>query len=56
MILDRDALDWGIRSHQEHPVGDDKEWVSEANRFETDQKGKVVDGIQWVNGDARKLW
>ena len=53
--LDRDALDWGIRSHQEHPVGDDKEWVSEANRFETDQEGKVVDGIQWVNGDARKI-
>ena len=53
--LDSDALDWGRKSHQTHPIGDDIEWIPETSRFSLPQEGIVEDGIQWVKGDAKKI-
>ena len=53
--LDYDALSWAMKSHENHPIGDNINWIPETSRFETESKGTVEDGIQWVNGDAKKL-
>ncbi len=53
--LDVDALAWGKISHKIHPIGDGIDWVPEPSRFATKQQEIVEDGIQWVNGDAKKL-
>lgn len=53
--LDVDALAWGKKSHENHPINDGINWTPEPSRFEAKPKDSVEDGIQWVNGDARKL-
>ncbi|CAI8160716.1 MAG: tRNA (guanine(26)-N(2)/guanine(27)-N(2))-dimethyltransferase [Methanobacteriota archaeon] len=53
--LDTNAIDWAKKSHIEHPIGDNKKWEIEASRFEKESRGEVIDGINWVVGDARSL-
>jgi len=53
--LDFDALSWGKKSHQTHPIGDQINWIPEPSRFEAKSQETVEDGIQWINGDAKKL-
>ena len=53
--LDINALAWGRKSHEINPIGDGINWVPEPSRFAIKQEEIVEDGIQWVNGDAKKL-
>jgi tRNA (guanine26-N2/guanine27-N2)-dimethyltransferase len=53
--LDADSIAWGKMSHSTHPIGDNIEWPSEPSRFEKESLGEVMDGINWVVGDARSL-
>ncbi len=53
--LNCDALDWGKKSHRVHPINDGVNWIPESNRFEGKPEQAVEDGIQWINGDAKKL-
>ena len=53
--LDSDALQWGKKSHETHPIEDGISWIPEPSRFESKPADAVEDGIQWTNGDAKKL-
>ena len=53
--LDSDALAWGMKSHETHPIKDGITWIPEPSRFEAKPEETVEDGIQWINGDAKKL-
>ncbi len=53
--LDSEALAWGKISHETYPIGDGIDWIPEPSRFEEKPKGDVQDGIQWINGDAKRL-
>ncbi len=53
--LDSDALAWGKKSHEVNPVGDNLQWIPEPSRFDARPQETVQDGIQWINGDAKKL-
>ena len=41
--------------HQTHPIEDQINWIPEPSRFEAKSQETVEDGIQWINGDAKKL-
>ena len=51
--LDSDALAWGMKSHETHPIKDGITWIPEPSRFEAKPEETVEDGIQWINGDAK---
>lgn len=53
--LDSDALAWGMKSHETHPIKDGVTWIPEPSRFEAKPEETVEDGIQWINGDAKKM-
>ena len=53
--LDSNALAWGMKSHETHPIKDGITWIPEPSRFEAKPEETVEDGIQWINGDAKKL-
>mgnify|MGYP001217671745 FL=1 len=53
--LDLDALTWGKKSHDSHPINDGVDWSPEPSRFSKQPLNYVDDGIQWVHGDAKKL-
>ena len=53
--LDSDALAWGQISHEKHPIGDGIDWIPEPSRFDAKPQDSVKDGIQWINGDAKRL-
>lgn len=53
--LDSEALAWGKISHETYPIGDGIDWIPEPSRFEEKPKDDVRDGIQWINGDAKRL-
>ncbi len=53
--LDQVALNWAKSSHSANPIGDDIEWEPEPSRFSRSNPGVVEDGINWVEGDAKRL-
>lgn len=53
--LDSDALNWGKKSHENHPIEDGINWAPEPSRFDAKPQDSVTDGIQWINADAKRL-
>jgi tRNA G26 N,N-dimethylase Trm1 len=48
-------LNWGKKSHKNHPIEDGINWVPEPSRFDAKPQDSVTDGIQWINADAKRL-
>ena len=52
--LDSDALNWGKKSHENHPIEDGINWIPEPSRFDAKPQDTVTDGIQWINTDTKR--